>query len=274
MAPLPRPERGDGIDLLRPFVNLGSETDWMLLIAFLVGTFRPRGPYPVLVLQGQYGSAKSTLTRVIRALADPNEAPIRPLPRSEQDLFISASHSWVLTFDNLSQVSRKDADALCRLTSGGGFATRQLRTNNTESLLTAARSVVVNSITEVVTQADLLDRAIVLRLPGLSREKRRDEEGFWENFAAVRPYILGALLDAVSVALRDYHRLIAVELPRMADFAKWSSAAVQAFGWRPATFLRAYAQPQDTLTGDCRRFPESHDHAWTLYRPERRLTID
>jgi hypothetical protein len=241
MAPLPRPKRGGSIDLLRPFVNVASDTDWMLLVAFLVNTFRPRSPYPVLVIQGQYGTAKSTLTRVIRALTDPNEAPIRPLPRSEQDLFISASHSWVLTFDNLSQLSRKDADALCRLTSGGGFATRQLRTNDAESLLTAARSVVVNSMTEVVTYADLRDRAMVLRLPEFARADRRDERQLWCEFNAVTPRIFGSLLDAVSLAWRDHDRLIAVELPRMADVAKWACAAAPACGWSREAFLRAYA---------------------------------
>jgi len=244
MAPLPHPEPGGRIDLLRPFVNVGSETDWMLLVAFLVNTYRPYGPYPICVIQGQNGTAKSTLTRVIRALTDPNEAPIRPLPRSEWDLFISASYSWVLTFDNLSQVSRKDADALCRLTSGGGFATRKLRTNDAESLLTAARSVVVNSITEVVTHADLLDRAMVLRLPEFARAARRDEQQLWREFDAVKPRIFGGLLDAVSLALRDHDRLIAIELPRMADVAKWACAAAPACGWSHAAFLRAYAPPR------------------------------
>lgn len=242
MAPLPHPEPGGAIDLLRPFVNVGSDEDWLLLVAFLVNTFRPRGPYPVCVIQGQNGTTKSTLIQVIRALTDPNEAPIRAMSRSEQDLFISAHHSWVLTFDNLSRVSRKEADALCRLTNGGGFATRKLQTNDTESLLTAARSVVVNSITEVVTHADLLDRAIVLRLPALSEDKRRDEKEFWQEFDTVRPRILGALLDAVSMALRDHDRLIVLELPRMADFAKWACAAAPACGWRPAAFLHAYTQ--------------------------------
>ena len=101
--------------------------------------------------------------------------------------------------------------------------------------------MVVNSLTEVVTHADLLDRAIVLRLPALSRAERRDERQLWCEFDIVKPRIFGGLLDAVSLALRDHDRLIAVELPRMADVAKWACAAAPACGWSREAFLRAYA---------------------------------
>jgi putative DNA primase/helicase len=249
MAPLPHPERGGDITLLRPLINIGSDANWQLLVAFLVQTFRPQGPYPVLVLHGPYGSAKSTLTKMIRALTDPNAAPLRAFPRTEEDLFVSAQHGWVLAFDNLSTLSRRDADALCRLASGAGFATRKRYTNATESLLTAARSVIVNSIEEVVTRADLRDRSIALHLPAITSTQRLDERQLWQDFAAVHPRILGALLDAVSVAWRDQDWVSLPAMPRMADFARWACAAAPACGWRPEAFLRAYA-PSDHVPND------------------------
>ena len=246
MNSLPSPERGGSIDEWRPFVNIGSGTDWKLLVAFVVNAFCPRGSYPILVLQGDYCTGKSTLTKMIRALTDPNEAPARPFPRNEEDLFVSAHHGWVLAFDNLSKLARRESDALCRLANGTGFATRKRYTNATESLLAPARSVIVNSIAEVVTQADLLDRAIVLHLPTLDRTQRRDEQRLWQDFDAVRPRILGALFDAVSMALRDYDRVRIPTLPRMADFVRWACASAPACGWCPQAFLRAYEPEQVT----------------------------
>ncbi len=43
----------------------------MLIVAWLLMALRPSGPYAVLVIQGQQGSAKSTLSRVLKALVNP-----------------------------------------------------------------------------------------------------------------------------------------------------------------------------------------------------------
>ena len=44
----------------------------MLIVAWLLMALRPSGPYAVLGIQGQQGSAKSTLSRVLKALVDPS----------------------------------------------------------------------------------------------------------------------------------------------------------------------------------------------------------
>jgi putative DNA primase/helicase len=58
----------------------------------------------------------------------------------------------------------------------------------------------------------------------------------------MRPGILGALLDVVSAALRRVATVQVAPLPRMADFAKWGTAAAPALGWDAQSFLDAYAQ--------------------------------
>ena len=90
MLALPTPVSGGHISNLRPFVNV-KEEDWVLFVSWLVAAFRPKGPYPVLALFGEQGSAKSTTARVLRALVDPFQAPIRELPQTTRDLMISAS---------------------------------------------------------------------------------------------------------------------------------------------------------------------------------------
>jgi len=51
---------------------------------------------------------------------------------------------------------------------------------------------------------------------------------------------LGALLDAVAVALYRLPSIKLPGLPRMADFALWATAAETAFGWPSGTFMTAY----------------------------------
>jgi hypothetical protein len=129
MLPLPLPLRGGSIEALAPFLNLTSENDFVLVVAWLLGALRAGGPYPVLAIAGEQGSAKTVLSKLLRALIDPNVAPVRALPRDERELFIAACNGHVLAFDNLSGLPPWLSDTLCRLTSGGAFSTRRLFTD-------------------------------------------------------------------------------------------------------------------------------------------------
>ena len=240
MLSLPAPVAGGDIKSLRRFVNVVNVDDWALLLAFLVASLRPIGPYPVLVIHGEQGSAKSTLARVLRALIDPNTASLRAEPKEPRDLMIAATNSWCMALDNLSHLPPWLSDAICRLSTGGGFATRTLYENDGETIFDAQRPVIANGIEELAVRGDLLDRAIILYLPKIEEAERRPEDVFWSEFESVRPIVLGGLLDAVSLALRDVGQVRLDRLPRMADFAIWSVAAAPALGLSKEAFLDAY----------------------------------
>ena len=149
MQPLPLPVRGGSIESLARFLNLASENDFVLVVAWLLGALRAGGPYPVLAIAGEQGSAKTVLSNLLRALIDPSVAPVRALPRDERELFIAASNGHVLAFDNLSGLPLWLSDTLCRLTSGGAISTRRLFTNQDEILFALARPVILNGIEDV-----------------------------------------------------------------------------------------------------------------------------
>jgi hypothetical protein len=176
---------------------------------------------------------------MLRALIDPNVAPVRSAPREERDLFIAASNGHLLAFDNLSDLPAWTSDALCRLASGGCFATRRLYTNQDEMLFQASRPIVLNGIEDVITRPDLADRAIFVTLPFVADHRRRPEAEIWAAFEAARPQILGALLDAMVHGLSAVFEVRFEQLPRMADFAVWSAACEPAFS-PVGSFSRAY----------------------------------
>jgi hypothetical protein len=239
MKPLPIPVAGGSIQALRQFLNVQSEAHFVLAVSWMLAVLRPRGPYPVLVLSGEQGSAKSTLSSILRALLDPNTAPLRALPREDRDLFIAATNGHVLTFDNVSGLRSWISDTLCRLATGGGFAVRQLYTDLDEVLFDAARPVILNGIEDMVERADLADRAVFLTLEPIPEERRRSEAELWVAFEAERPRILGALLDALVEGLKRLPETRLPKLPRMADFALWAVACETAF-WPAGTFWTAY----------------------------------
>jgi hypothetical protein len=242
MQALPLPERGGSIDELRPFINTASEADFRLVVAFLVSCYRDRGPYPVLILHGDPGAAKTTVTRVLRDLVDPNSAPVRSEPREPRDLMIAASNGWLIAFDNLSRIPTWLSDALCRMSTGGGFSTRELYTNGDEIIFQAQRPVILTGIREIATRADLLDRALLLYLPRIDESQRMTEATFNEAFSRARPRLLGVMLDAVSCALSRLSSVRVERLPRLADFAVWVEAAAPALGWSPGAFLSVYGE--------------------------------
>ena len=59
MLPLPVPERGGSIKILQPFLNLSNQNDFVLVVAWLLAALRPDGPYPLLAISGEQGSAKT-----------------------------------------------------------------------------------------------------------------------------------------------------------------------------------------------------------------------
>ena len=239
MRELPAPEDG-GIDNLRQLLNLATGEDFILAVAWVLAALRDKGPYPVLVLTGEQGSAKSTCARMLRALVDPCEAPLRSVPRNEQDLFIAARNSHVLAFDNLSgAVSVWFSDALCQISTGGGYAARKLYTDGEEAVIDAKRPVILNGIDEVVARGDLDSRTIILTLSAIHEADRKPEAELWARFDEARPRILGALLDALAEGIRRLPDVRLDSYLRMADFEKWVTACEPAI-FPDGAFMPAY----------------------------------
>jgi hypothetical protein len=237
---LPEPVLGGSIDELRPLLNVPKDDDWVMFVAWIVAGFRPDRPFPILSVNGEQGSAKSTFCKMGRNLIDPNEAPLRRPPRDERDLMIAAQNGWVVSFDNLSGIRPDLSDGLCSLATGGDFGTRALYSDDDEKLFSSKRPVLLNGIEDVATRSDLIDRSIVLTLPAIPDGQRRDEDTLWKRYERIRPRVLGALLDAVATGLLNLPDVKLGAMPRMADFARWVVACEPALGWRSGTFLRAY----------------------------------
>jgi hypothetical protein len=218
MRALPLPIKGGSITALAKILNLASKNDFILSAAWLLGALTG-GPYPIAAFVGEQGTAKSTSSRLLRKLVDPNKANLRSLPREERDLAVTSGNSHVLAFDNLSGLPAWVSDALARVATGGGFSCRELYTNNGESIFDGRRPIIMNGIEDFATRPDLLDRCILLRLNRIAESDRKTETEVDAQFEQEAPGILGALLDAVAYGLANPEKL--ETRPRMADFAEW-----------------------------------------------------
>jgi hypothetical protein len=88
-----------------------------------------------------------------------------------------------------------------RIATGGGYATRQLHTDDDEILFDAVGPTLITSVSDVIARSDFADRAILIELPSIPEDRRQPEEEFNARLEAARPRILGALLDAMVVGM-------------------------------------------------------------------------
>jgi hypothetical protein len=275
MQPLPSPSRDGSLDRLGEFANVEKD-DLILLIACLAAALRPTGPYPPLVLTGVAGAAKSSLARLFKSLVDPHSNLVRYEPKEPRDLMIGAKNNWCLAFDNITSLRSWLSDAFCRLSTGGGYATRFLYTNDEEIVLDAIRPVVLTGIEDFVRKDDLADRAVILMLPDIPPGRRKTEKEYYKELDAALPGLFGGLLDALSGALAGLPAVKAsvTELPRMGDFALWGEAVSRALKRPHGRFLKRYLSNRDDVNrailedspvaGAIRTLLEAaQDHCWS-----------
>jgi hypothetical protein len=244
MQALPTPTTNGDIGKLRDFLNV-DDKNLTLILAWLINCFRPDYPFPILLISGEQGSAKSTASKVLRELVDPSIAPFRSSPRDERDLIIAATNAWICAFDNLSFVPNSLSDGFCRISTGGSLATRTLYSDDEETIFTAKRPIILNGICDVASRSDLLDRALLIKLEAIPKDRRKTERGFWADFEKDKNSIFSGLIQAVSFALKNIENTSLAELPRMADFALWATAAEQALGLEENAFMAAYTQNRE-----------------------------
>lgn len=237
---LPVPVRHpDSIGTFRGLVNLSSEEDFMLVCAWLVAALHPRGPFCILAIDGEQGSAKTTTCKMFRRLVDPNKADLRSPPKTGADIVLAASNGRVVAFENVSFIDEELADDLCRVATGAGFGTRQLYSNGEEFLAQVCAPVLVNGIPSLMARGDLADRTLALTTPAIPAEFYRSEDDIAAASDAAAPAIFALLLDGLAEALARLPTFRLPRLPRMGWFTKLACAAAPAFNWTAEAMLAA-----------------------------------
>ena len=112
MRALKIPKTQGDINLLKKHINI-KEKDFVLVVGWLLMSMQAgTGAYTMLVLTGPAGCGKTTISRMLRELVDPNEATLLSKPKTD-DLRVIGANNHVLAFDNLSGISANQSDALC-----------------------------------------------------------------------------------------------------------------------------------------------------------------
>jgi hypothetical protein len=225
--PQPDPVQGGNAGLFFDYVNIRPEN--RLLAICLLGTlFVPRIVRPLLHFIGCQGSGKTFSARLWKRLFDPSPVDLTSVPRKDEDLDLLLFRNALLCLDNLSYLPPAMADRLCAFISGAVIERRALFTDLDTTILQSICALIVTSITDLHSRADLVERTVRLEHDRITSNIRRTERELLSEFDAALPEILGGVLDLVSRAMAIHPTVKLHELPRLADAATWMYAFAEA----------------------------------------------
>ena len=235
--PLVSPDRGGTLDALRELVNLPEE-DYRLAIAWVVAAYFTGIPHPILLIQGEQGTAKSNLIRTLLALVDPQPAADRTPPKDQREWAIFARASWAFCYDNITAIPDWLSNALCKGVTGDAVLQRVLHTDDDIGVYSFQRVIALTTIAiKHDIAGDLADRILLVEPEVI--DKRRTEADITAARAAALPAALGAVLNLVAGVLRELPGTAVANAPRMADFANVLAALDTVTGWHALACYRA-----------------------------------
>lgn len=197
-----------------------------IFIAYVTSCFISTIEHPCLVLEGEKGAGKTTVSRFLKALIDPKKSDkpnANALPKDIQEIVYAYKHNYLLAFDNLESLKRNQSDFLCSVITGMDYTKRALYTNGDIYSIDLCQPVILNGISNVVTRDDLINRSIIITLekPSNDIEENDNDEEFIDAFMRDRSIILGGIFNILSDALKNYKPNSVPNRPRMSAFYEW-----------------------------------------------------
>ena len=212
-------ELEDIFELVHKHFNLKNEKQEKMLILYLVTSFFGVSmPFPVLILNGEKGSSKSTTMRKLEKIIDPKTSDIGGLPHSADGLELRLSNNYYVCLDNLQTLNRRTSDIIARSCTGSSISKRRLYHDTAEIVINIKSLVALNGISLVAKESDLLDRSLILELERINPKEIKSEQELWKSFEEDRPKFLGCIFYILYLAYFDDEPTSEQEFIRLADF--------------------------------------------------------
>lgn len=239
-------EASELLKMLNSILNIQSPHDLILVIAFIIKSMLGKsGASPILIIEGEQGSSKTTTTKFLKRIIDPSSSDIKKFPSKIDDLHNYAINNYLLCFDNLSGINHQISDELCIISTSGSITKRELYTNDGEFTVNIQRPVILNGIEDIGERPDFLDRSITIHLPAIGPEKRKSETELRKKFESILPNIMGALFDLAHKVTRMINGQTYPNLPRMTEFAIIGIGIEKVLDYRSGFFVEAYHQGKE-----------------------------
>ena len=245
-SPMPQPKpkkikNKNGLDELVNLLKIPQENKQLFKI-HLISFFIENCSIPMMILHGEAGSSKSTVTATVKEIVDPSPENRNSMPESIDDLNIHIFNRYISNFDNLSHITQKTSDELCKIITGHAHNKRELYSDDGEVILTIKGRVLLNGITPNVEYTDLMERSIFYESKYLPKPQRIEDSKFNNLVSKIKPYLLDQVFNSLSYTLENY-KTISKEIKekeRMAEFTVFGESISRSLGYEKLSFIESY----------------------------------
>ena len=209
----------------------------------LTSFFLEEIPIPIMIIHGEQGSAKSTITSTVKRIVDPDPMNRASMPDSIDDMNIHFFNRYLTNFDNISYIDHKNSDNMCKGITGNIHNKRELYSDDGEVVLNIKCRLILNGVTPNVEYPDLMDRSIFYENKYIPKSERITEKEFNNKIDELLPYLLDQIFQTLSKSLKIYDSIKSeiTKLERMADFTVFGECISQSLGYEKLSFIEAYS---------------------------------
>nr|WP_290697386.1 hypothetical protein [Halomonas sp. UBA3074] len=207
----------------------------LLLVAWMLATLLPNAQNVLLEIVGGRYTGKSTLQQALKHLLDPSIEPLTVDIHSQpKALFDQAKRDFILSLDSVERLPGKMQRGLLELLQGKLTEISPGR-RSASTQVRIEHPIVLNSLASLVSEPELADRSILVRLPPIEAFKDR----YLEELTKINRLHdgFGSLVTLLSqIAPRWQHISIVACPPGLMDFYRIGVAAAEAMGLGPEAF--------------------------------------
>ena len=240
---LPKKQKENALDELCDLLRIQNK-DGIVFKVHLISQLLERYPIPIMVVHGEHGSIKSTITKTVNRIVDPSAMNTSSIPRDVSNLILQLNGHYCCNFDNVSNISQEISDILCRGVTGDGVSKRKLYTDSDEVIWKYKRKIVLNGIVPSLEYPDLKERSIFYETIPVQEKERMSEEEFEARLQTLLPSILHEVFTVLSKVLVMYKKVkkeMQVKF-RMADFTVFGECISRMLGGEPMSFVKIYKE--------------------------------
>lgn len=193
--------------------------DWTTVLAWLIlRIVSPLSALPILMVQGEPGSGKTTTATRIKELLDPSSSNVSIMPRESEKLADVLYPRSVCLFDNITGVSQAQSDILAIAATGGAYEKRKLYSDGDIFIQDISRQVIMTCVDTPVLRADLRSRILFIVSESLKDNYRSTQEMYYE-WQEDLPHFRAVLFRLASEVMADMHENYYAPTARLADFS-------------------------------------------------------
>lgn len=233
----------DALEQLMQLLRI-SQSDRVVFKIHLISMFFERHETPIMLIHGEHGSIKTTITKTVKRIVDPSASNISSLSNRKADIPLSFHNKYLSVFDNVSELKQDVSDMFCRAITGEESSKRMLYTDADEYILQYKRKIILNGISPKIEWPDFNDRTIYYETSTISDNDKLTNEEFNHELEKLMPRILGQIFSTLSKTLTSYVTIGKPIRPfsRMGEFEKYGETIARVLGYEENEFLNRYKE--------------------------------